>query len=64
MKHESFFCPLYKNSITEYDCDEISFCAETGYLINDGLPHLHEKDVILKNKNICFGCCRRIKNNK
>lgn len=58
---KEFYCPLYKNNILKYDCDEISTCADTGYLFNDGLPHLLEKDYILKHKDTCLHCTQRVK---
>lgn len=52
----SFHCPLYKKDISQYDCDELSECVNSGYLLNDGLPHLMPTEEIQKNSKLCIKC--------
>lgn len=55
---KSFYCPLYNGKITQYDCDELCCGVKTGYLPNDGLPHLMELSDIRRKRESCIKCSR------
>ncbi len=61
MYTKELYCPLYKKIISQYDCDEINTCAKTEHLFNDGLPHLLDKEYIIKHKDTCLYCTQRVK---
>lgn len=61
---EEFYCPVYDGMIILYDCGEISACAKSHELYNDGLPPLMEKDEIIKKADLCLSCPRNESNQK
>lgn len=53
LEKEDFYCEVYQEMISEYDCSEIS---NGGPVLNDGLPPLMEKDEIAKRSYLCKTC--------
>lgn len=58
MSNEEFFCPLYGDTITEYDCSELTCGVMFGWIPNDGLPPLMSISEITQNKSKCLDCER------
>ena len=56
------YCPVYKGEITAYECDEICVCVDTGHFINEGIPPLMAKSIIIERKEDFLKCKQR--NNK
>ena len=56
MTKNEFYCPVYEDMVSKYDCDEISYGAETGRYVNDGLPFLMPIETVLSRKEICLKC--------
>lgn len=56
MEKGEFFCPIYNGMIEQYDCDEISYSAETGRYINDGLSFLVPIEKVVNQKELCLKC--------
>lgn len=56
IKEPEFYCPVYEGKITQYDCDEIAVCVHNGHLIDDGIPPIMTKEIILARKDRCINC--------
>jgi len=53
---EEYYCPVYDEIISSYDCSEVSFAAKHGWIPNDGLPSLMEVQQIASKADICKIC--------
>lgn len=60
---KKFYCPIFQGNITEYDCDETVYAANTGHHLNDGIPYLIDINTINQNREICLSCPRNPCNN-
>lgn len=58
MLKDTFFCPLYSGHVSAYDCDEMSFGARHGFLLNDGILSLLPIEQIRTRREICKSCRR------
>ena len=56
MAENEFYCPVYEGMVSQYDCDEISYGAEAGRFVNDGLPFLMPIETVVSRKGICQKC--------
>ena len=56
MEQKEFYCPLYDGMIKKYDCDEISYGAESGRYVNDGLPYLMPIEKVFAKRELCLSC--------
>ena len=53
---KEFFCVIYGDNITQYDCDEITCAAQLGRFLNDGLPPIVDIETVLQKKHLCETC--------
>ena len=58
-RENDYWCPVYEGMISDYDCEEISFGADRGYFVNDGLPFLMDIEKVIAKKDLCLSCEKR-----
>lgn len=61
---ETIYCPILQGEITEYDCDETVYVANTGHHLNDGIPYLLDIETITANREVCLACSNNPCNNR
>lgn len=58
-RDNEYWCPVYEGMISDYDCEEISFGADRGYFVNDGLPFLMDIEKVTERRTLCLTCEKR-----
>ena len=58
-RDNEYWCPVYEGMISDYDCEEISFGADRGYFVNDGLPFLIDIEKVTERRTLCLTCEKR-----